>query len=67
MEIRQAASLQAFIAFKQRSTLGALPEVVTHPVANLLQSYMEEGIPATTGLPWLRMALDKANHVWGEC
>ena len=35
-EIRQAASLQALIASKQQSTLGALPEAVTHPAATLL-------------------------------
>ena len=61
-EIRQAASLQAFIASKQRSTLGALPEAVTPLAATLLQSYVEEGIPATTGPPWSRMALDEAIH-----
>ena len=40
-DICQAASLQSFIASKQRSTLGALPEAVTHPAATLLQSYVE--------------------------
>ena len=59
-EIRQSASLEAFIASKQRSTLGALPELVTHPAATLLQSYVEEGIPITTGPPCLRRALDEA-------
>ena len=61
-EIRQKASLQALIASKQRSTLGALPATVTHPSATLLQSYVEEGIPAYTDLPWSRTALDEAIH-----
>ena len=59
-EIRQTASLQAFIASKKRSTLGALPKSVTHPAATLPQSYVEEVIPATTGPPCLRTALDEA-------
>ena len=31
-------------------------------MATLLQPYVEEGIPATTGPPWLRMALDEATQ-----
>ena len=80
-EIRQAASLQAFIASKQRIILGALAEAVTHLAATLLQSYVEEGIPDNTGPTCLRMALDKAirnglhaseyapdmvSFIWGE-
>ena len=61
-EIRQAVSLQDFFVAKQQITLGALPEVVTHPAAILLQSYLEEGIPFTTGLLWSRRALDEAIH-----
>ena len=48
-EILQAASLQAVIAPKKQSTLGALLEAVTKPAATLLHSYVKEGIPATTG------------------
>ena len=59
-EIRQAASLWAFIVSKQQSTLGALTEAVARPAATLLQSYVKEGIPATTGPPWSRTALDEA-------
>ena len=51
-EICQVAPLQAFIASKRRSTLGALPEAVTHSAATLLQYYVEDDIPATTGSPW---------------
>ena len=35
-------------------------EEVAHPAATLLQSYVEEGIPATTGPPWSKTALDEA-------
>ena len=59
-EIRHEASLQVFITSKQRSTLGPLPEAVTHPAATFLQSYVEEGMPATTGPPWSRTDLDEA-------
>ena len=52
-------SLQAFIASKQRRTLGAMPEEVTHPTATFLHSCVEEDIPATIVLPWLRKALDE--------
>ena len=58
--IRQAASLQDFIASKQLKTLGALPEAVSHPASTLFQSYVEEGIPVSTGPPWPRAALDEA-------
>ena len=61
-EIHQAVSLQAFITSKQRSTLGLLTEAVTHPVSTLLQSYAEEGTPATTGPLWSRTALDEATR-----
>ena len=40
-DIRQAASLWAFIDSKQRITLGALPEAFTRPAATLMQSYVE--------------------------
>ena len=59
LDIRQAASLQAFVTSKQQITLRALPEAVTHPAATLLQYYVEEGIPANTGPPWLRAELDE--------
>ena len=36
-----------------------ITDEVTHPAATLLQSYVEEGIPATTGTPWSRTALDE--------
>ena len=50
--ICQAPSLLDFIVSYQRGTLGALPESVLHPTASLLQSYIEEGIPDSTGPPW---------------
>ena len=59
VDIRQATSLRDFISYKQRRTLGALPEAVSHPAATLLWSYMEEGIPANIGPPWLRSTLDE--------
>ena len=56
------ASLQAFLASKQRKTLGVLLEAITHLEATLLQSSVEEGIPADTGPPWPRTALYEANR-----
>ena len=50
----------AFLASKQRNTLGNLPKGVKHPVAALLQRYVEEGIPDHTGPPWLTEALETA-------
>ena len=40
--------------------LRGLPEAVSNPAATLLQSYMEEGIPANTGPLWSRSTLDEA-------
>ena len=57
MGIRQSESLQAFIDSEQRRTLGAISEAVSHPAATLLQSYVEEGIPANIGPLWSRAAL----------
>ena len=59
VNIYQAASLQAFIASKQQTTLGAVLEAVSHPASTFLQSYVKEGIPANTGPQWLREALEK--------
>ena len=53
------ASLQSFIASKQQRTLVALTEAVSHLSATLLQYYLEEVIPYSTGPPWLREALDE--------
>ena len=50
-EILIAPSFLSFLASKQRNTLGGLPEGAKHPVATLLQSYVEEGILAHTGPP----------------
>ena len=33
---------------------------MTHPAADLIQSYVKEVIPAHTGLPWSLQALDTA-------
>ena len=54
-EICQAASLQDFISSKKRIILGALLEAVSQPAATLLQYYVEEGIPTSTGPTWLWM------------
>ena len=51
-EILNAPSLLLVLTSKQRNTLGGLPKRVKHPVADLLQTYVEEGIPAHTGPPW---------------
>ena len=53
-------SLQAFITSKQQRTLGVLPEAVSHPADTLIRSYVEKGIPASTGPLWLRSALYEA-------
>ena len=55
-EILQAASLQAFIACKQRSTLGALSEAVTRPLAILLPQFRRG-----RGQP--RMKLSGTGHI----
>ena len=44
MELHCASSFIAFLASKQRKTLGNLPEVFEHLEAALLYSYVEEGI-----------------------
>ena len=58
-EILSAPSLLLFLASKQRKTLGSLSEGVMHPAAALIQSYVEEGITAHTGLPWSPQELEK--------
>ena len=40
--------------------MGELPYAIYHPTSALLQSYVEEGIPASTGTTWSRAALDEA-------
>ena len=56
----------SFLASKQRKTLGGLPEGETHPAADLLRAYAEEGITAHTGPPWslhaLETAISKGTH-----
>ena len=47
-ELHSTPSLLAFLASKQRKTLGTLPEVVRHPAAALLHSYSEEVIQVHT-------------------
>ena len=59
-EILSTPSLVLFLASKQHNTLGGLPEGVTHPAADLLQAYVEEGIPAHTAPPWSLQALETA-------
>ena len=71
----------SFLASKQRNTLGGLPEGMKHPAVALLQTYIEEGIPAHMGPPWsaqaLKTAISKGPHdsactpdmtsfIWGE-
>ena len=56
-EILNAPSLMLFLTIKQRNTLAGLPKGVKHPAAALLQRYVEEGIPAHTGPPWLPESL----------
>ena len=51
--ILRAPSLLVFIVSQQQRTLGVLPEAVSHPAAYLLQSYTEEGIPASLVLWFL--------------
>ena len=59
-EILNAPSLLLFLTSKQRNTLGGLPKGVKHPVAALLQRYVEEGIPSYTGPLWSPQALETA-------
>ena len=59
-EILNAPSLLSFLASKQQKTLRSLPEGVRHPSADLLQTYVDEGIPDHTGPPWQPLALDTA-------
>ena len=48
------------LSSKQRKTLGGLTEGVTHLAADLIQAYVEEGIPAHTGAQWLLQELETA-------
>ena len=57
-EIINEPSLLSFLASKQRNILGGLPEGVRHPDADLLQTYVEEGIPDRTGSLWSPQALE---------
>ena len=50
----------SFLASNKRNTLEGLTEGVKKPAEDLLQSYVEEGIPAHTGLPWSPQALETA-------
>ena len=59
-EILKAPSLLSFLASNQRKTLGGLPKGVKHTAADLLKTYVEEGIPAHTGPPWSPEALETA-------
>ena len=65
-EILEAPSLLSFLASKKSNTLVVLTEGVAHPVAFLLQSYVEEGILSHTGPPWylhtLKTAISKGPH-----
>ena len=40
--------------------MGGLPEGVRHPPAALIQTYVEEGIPAHMGTLWSPQALETA-------
>ena len=55
-----ALSLLSLLDSKQWKTLVSLPEGETHPAANLLRSYGEEGIPVHTSPPWSLQALETA-------
>ena len=59
-EILSTPSLLLFLASKQRKKLGVLIKGVKHPAEDLLPAYVEEGIPAHTGIPWLLQALETA-------
>ena len=59
-EILEEPSLLSFLASKQRKTLGGLPEGVKHPATDILNTCVEEGIPAQTGPPWYLEALETA-------
>ena len=59
-EILNASSLLSFLSSKQWNTLGGLSEGVGHPAADLLQTYVEEGILDHMGPPWLPQAMDTA-------
>ena len=59
-KLHRVPSLLAFLASKQRKTLGNLHEVVKHLEAVLLHSYTEEGILVHTGPSWSSRALETA-------
>ena len=59
-EILNAPSLLLFLTSTQQKKLGGLPEGVRHPAADLLQTYVKEGIRAHTGPPRLPQALETA-------
>ena len=65
-KILSPPSLLSFLASKKSNTLVVLTEGVAHPVAFLLQSYVEEGILSHTGPPWylhtLKTAISKGPH-----
>ena len=60
-EMTQAPSITAFIIYRQRSTLGALPEVVLQLAATILQDYIYEGIPVNMGPAWTQRSLERSN------
>ena len=67
-ELYCAPSLLAFLASKERKILGTMPEVVVHPAADLITSYVEQGISVHTGKLWSIQVLDnsvsKGSHAW---
>ena len=56
-EIQRAPSLLAFISAQKQLMLGTLSAAFSHLAADLLQSYVEEGILVRPGLPYSREAL----------
>ena len=65
-EILSAPSFQSFLASKQQKAMVSLLKRVRHPAAALIQSYVEEGIPAHTGPLWSpqapETAISKGSH-----
>ena len=58
--LTQASPLTDFISSRQRSTMGALPEVFQHPAAHLPCKYIDESIMVHTGPSWPQRALERA-------
>ena len=57
---KQAPSLTAFIASRNRGTLGVLTEAARHLAVSLLWKYVGEGILVHTKPSWTQKALEKA-------